>query len=122
MILRTLAAGFLVAVMIGAACPREEERRRPPADVWHEEIFLRVGDSAEVDGGSLLMAMPVYEPGDRVAFVTIELKNASGEEVRERIKVVRQTDLSTAVRLAPYVARVIGFPGADSARFLVYRE
>jgi hypothetical protein len=122
MIFRGLAASLLVAVILGAACPREEEKRRPPADVWQEEIFLRAGDSAEVDGGSLLVAMPVFEPGDRVAFVTIELKNASGEEVRERMKIVRQTQLSEAVRLTPYVVRVIGFPGADSARFLVYRE
>ncbi len=122
MILRSLAAGLLVAVMLGAACPRTEDSRRPPADVWQEEIFLRAGDSSEVDSGNLLVAMPVYEPGDRVAFVTIELKNASGEETRERIKVVRQTDLSEAVRLTPYVVRVIGYPGADSARFLVYRE
>ena len=122
MILRGLAASCLVVLMLGAACPRSQEDRRPGADVWQEEIFLRVGDSAEVDGGSLLVGMPVYEPGDRVAFVTIELKNASGEAVRERIKVFRQTDLSNAVRLAPYVVRVIEFPGADSARFLVYRE
>ncbi len=122
MILRSLAAGLLAVVMIGAACPRSQEDRRPDAEEWQEEVFLRVGDSAEVDSGSLLVAMPVYEPGDRVAFVTIELKNASGEEARDRIKVVRQTDLSKAVRLAPYVVRVIGFPGADSARFLVYRE
>lgn len=122
MILRSLAAGFLLAVMLGAACPRSQEDRRPGAEEWQEEIFLRAGGSAEVDDGRLLVAMPVYEPGDRVAFVTIELKNASGEEARDRIKVVRQTDLSSAVRLAPYVVRVIGFPGADSARFLVYRE
>lgn len=122
MMLRSLGAGFVAVLMIGAACPRSQDDRRPPADVWQEEIFLRVGDSAEIDDGSLLVAMPVYEPGDRVAFVTIELKDASGEEVRDRVKVVRQTDLSNAVRLAPYVVRVIGFPGADSARFLVYRE
>jgi len=122
MILRGLAASCVVALMLGAACPRSQEDRRPGADVWQEEIFLRVGDSADVDGGGLLVGMPIYEPGDRVAFVTIELKNASGEEVRERVKVVRQTDFSDAVRLAPYVVRVIGFPGADSARFLVYKE
>jgi hypothetical protein len=122
MILRGLAAGCLAVLMLGAACPRSQEGRRPGTDVWQEEVFLRVGDSAEVDGGSLLVGMPVYEPGDRVAFVTIELKNASGEEVRERVKVLRQPDLSNAVRLAPYAVRVIGYPGADSARFLVYRE
>lgn len=122
MMLRSLVAGSLVAIMIGAACPRSQEDRRPDTEQWQEEIFLRAGDSAEVDDGRLLVAMPVYEPGDRVAFVTIELKNASGEEARDRIKVVRQTDLSSAVRLTPYVVRVIGFPGADSARFLVYRE
>jgi hypothetical protein len=120
--IRGLATSLLVVMMIGAACPRTGEQRRPGADDWQEEVFLRAGDSAEVDDGSLLVAMPVYEPGDRVAFVTIELKNASGEEARDRIKVVRQTDLSKAIRLAPYVVRVIGFPGADSARFLVYRE
>lgn len=118
--LRSLAAVVLAAAVLGAGCPLRQSDRAPDPGTWRNEVFLRAGGEETVDGGALTVSLLSVEPGNRLAHLTLRLRTATGS-VEERIEVVRNTELSKAVRLDPYAVRVVGFPGVDSAHLLIER-
>lgn len=117
---------FLVAVTLysalGAGCPFRQSDRDLEGAGWTQEVHLRVGESATVDEGRLIVSVPALEPGNRIANVTIRLQSPGGESVEEAVQVVRNATYSETVRLGAHAARVKGFPGVDSATLLVTRE
>ncbi|MGH7571349.1 MAG: hypothetical protein ACREMK_05845 [Gemmatimonadota bacterium] len=109
-------------VSLAAGCPFRQSERTPEAEAWTEEVFLRVGESAEADGGQLVVTVVTVDAGSRLGTVTVRLAGADGRSTEEAIDVVRNTLLSEAVHLEPYAVRVMGYPGVDSARLQVTRE
>ena len=109
-------------LLLGAGCPFRQSDRAPESPAWSEEVFLRVGEEASVDGDALTVALVGLDPGRRLSDVTVRLSGAEGTSITQSIEAVRNARLSEAVRLGPYVIRVRGFPGVDSATLLVTRE
>ncbi|MGH7558233.1 MAG: hypothetical protein ACREMD_10750 [Gemmatimonadota bacterium] len=119
---RAALLALAAPVCLGAGCPFEQSDRVPEAETWTEEVFLRVGESAEVDDGQLVVTVLTVDAGSRLGTVTVRLAGADGRSTEEVIDVVRNALLSEAARLEPYAVRVMGFPGVDSARLQVSRE
>lgn len=114
----------LVSLVAGAAgCPfRQSDREPSRGETPVEEVRLRVGESAHVAGGALEVSLQALDYGNRIANLTVRLAGSDGRSVVETIEAIRNAQLSQAVRLEPYVVRVVGFPGVDSALFQVTRE
>ena len=123
---RKVVRSLLVAVSLysalGAGCPFRQSDRDLEGAGWTQEVHLRVGESATVDEGRLIVSVPALEPGNRIANITIRLQSPGGESVEEAVEVVRNAPYSETVRLGAHTARVKGFPGVDSATLLVTRE
>ena len=119
-----LVAVALVALAAGAAgCPlRQSEREASAGETTLEEVRLRVGESAQVAGGSLEVSLQALVYGNRIAELTLRLTGSDGSSIEETIEAIRNARLSKAVRLEPYSVRVVGFPGVDSALLQVTRE
>lgn len=109
-------------VSLGAGCPFRQSDRAPESEAWTEEVQLRNGESAEVDGGQLVVTLLTVDVGRRLGTVEVRLATADGRSAEETIDVVRNVLLSEAARLEPYAVRVMGYPGVDSARLQVARE
>lgn len=117
--------GFLLVATVttmGAGCPVQQGEREPEVEDWRQEIYLRSGETEQVDGGQLAITLHAVEGGRRLAFVTLRLEKSSGESIEEQVKQARNVELSQALRLEPYAVRIVGFPGVDSAQLLVIRE
>ena len=120
--IRAAIAALFALACLGAGCPLRQSDRAPEEEVWKEEVFLRVGQSAEVDGGKLAVTLLTVDAGNRLGTVSLRLAGADGRSTEETLQVVRNAPFSEAARLDPYVVRVVGYPGVDSARFAVTRE
>lgn len=107
---------------LGAGCPFRQSDRVPEGAVWTQEVRLRVGESATVDDGRLIVSVRALEPGNRIANITIRLQSPGGESAEETVEVVRNARYSEAVGFGAHTVRVMGFPGVDSATLLVTRE
>lgn len=119
---RIIVVAFVGLLSLGAGCPFRQSDRAPEAEAWTEEVQLRVGESAEVDGGQLVVTVLTIDAGNRLGTVAVRLAVADGRSTEETIDVVRNVRLSEAARLEPYAVRVVGYPGVDSARFQIARE
>ena len=106
---------------LAAGCPFRQSDRAPEAEAWTEEVFLRVGESAEVDDGRLVVTVLTVDAGSRIGSVAVRLAT-DGRSADEELEVVRNAPFSEAARLEPYVIRVLGYPGVDSARLQITRE
>ena len=113
---------LVVVPSLGAGCPFRQSDRAPEPEVWKEEVFLRVGESAEVDEGALVVTLLTVDAGNRLGTVGVRLAGADGRSTEETLQVIRNAPLSEAARLEPYAVRVVGYPGVDSARLQVTRE
>lgn len=113
-----------MSLVAGAAgCPLRQSDREPSrGEIPVEEVRLRVGESAQVAGGALEVSLQALDYGNRIAKLTLRLAGSDGRSVVETIEAIRNAQLSQAVRLEPYVVRVVGFPGVDSALFQVTRD
>ncbi len=110
-----------IAPCLAAGCPFRQSDRAPGAEAWTEEVFLRVGESAGVDGGRLDVTVLTVEAGSRIGTVAVRLAT-DGRSSDQELEVVRNAPFSEAARLEPYVVRVLGYPGVDSARLQITRE
>ena len=115
------AALVAAALVLSAGCPTRQSDREPSATAWTDQVFLRVGEEQPLDDGRVTVGLPLLDWGDRISVVTVRLRTQDGQVVEETIEAVRNTDYSSAIRLDPYVARVVGYPGVDSATIMVER-
>lgn len=121
MIVRVFIWVCLVAVVAGSGCPVNQRGRQIANPQWMDEFRLHAGETVTIEDGSVTLTLTELEPGDRVAFATILLRRPTGDQSEERIKVVRNADLSVAVTVDPYIAQIVGFPGVDTALIRVTR-
>ena len=122
-LLRLVVVVLVAFAACAAGCPfRQSDREASPGETPLEEVRLRVGESAQVAGGSLEVSLQALDYGNRIAELTLRLTGSDGRSVEETIEAIRNARLSEAVRLEPYAVRVVGFPGVDSALLQVTRE
>lgn len=122
-LLRVAALALVVLVAGAAGCPlRQSDREPSTGETAVEEVHLRVGESAEVAGGGLVVSLQALDHGNRISELTLRLAAPDGQSVEETVEAVRNARLSSAVRLPPYAVRVVGYPGVDSALLQVTRE
>jgi len=112
---------LLVLVTVAASCP--EERESPTEEVPLEAIRLtvRMGEPRSLYDGRLRLAVTEMGRGGTWARVRLLLQS-DGETVEQEIRVGRNADPGEAVRLAPFVARLDGYPGVDQVTLLVWEE
>lgn len=121
--LRVVAVALGALVVAAAGCPLRQSDREPSVgETPIEEVRLRVGESAEVADGALVVSLQALDHGNRISKLTLRLAGPDGRSVEETIETVRNARLSEAVRLEPYAVRVVGYPGVDSALLQVTRE
>ncbi|MGH7567263.1 MAG: hypothetical protein ACREK2_10580 [Gemmatimonadota bacterium] len=112
-----------LAVSVLSSCAvRQQERAERVESGPSEEVFLREGESASVLEDQVVVTLADVEPGNRIAEVTIRLATPDGGSSAGTVEVVRNQNYSEALRLEPFAARVVEFPGVDSARLVVTRE
>ena len=112
-----------LAVTVLSSCSvRQNERADRVESGPSEEVFLREGESASVLEDQVVVTLADVEPGNRIAEVTIRLATPDGVSIAGTVEVVRNQNYSEALRLEPFAARVVEFPGVDSARLVVTRE
>ncbi|HET6341120.1 MAG TPA: hypothetical protein VFG78_02940 [Gemmatimonadota bacterium] len=122
-LLRLVVVVLVAFAACAAGCPfRQSDREASPGETPLEEVRLRVGESAQVAGGSLEVSLQALDYGNRIARLTLRLAASDGRSVEETIEAIRNARLSEAVRLEPYAVRVVDFPGVDSALLQVTRE
>lgn len=117
-------AGIIVVagLTMAAGCPTEQQRRVGEA-AWNEEVVLRTGDRAVLDEQRFAVTVEGINTVERFSHVALLLELfQTGEFVQDTIRTVWNAELSSASRLPPYSVRVKGFPGADTATLIVFRE
>jgi hypothetical protein len=108
--------------MVVGCAVRQNERAESVRSGPSEEVFLREGQSASLLDEQVVVTLADVEPGNRIAEVTIRLATPDGGSTVGTVEVVRNQNYSEALHLEPFAARVVEFPGVDSARLVVTRE
>jgi len=119
---RLIPLAVLFLVNFAATCPADREPS-PAEEVPLDAIRLtvRMGEPRSLYEGRLRLAVTEMGRGGTWARVTLLLQSA-GETVEEEIRIGRNADSSDVVRLAPFAARLDGYPGVDQVTLLVWEE
>jgi hypothetical protein len=112
----------LTAAIVTSCAIRQNERADRVRSGPSEEVFLREGQSASLLEDQVSVTLVDVEPGNRIAEVTIRLATPDGTSNVGTVEAVRNQNFSEALRLEPYAARVVEYPGVDSATLVVTRE